>query len=77
MDFIRSINWELLRKQKQTLLDVSQKLRDDNSLVINEDEIKQIEHLEGVVALIDALQDDVVDNQGVHETLVFGETKES
>lgn len=61
-EFIRNINWELLKKQKETLL----KLREDK--ILNESDR---DDLEGVVNLIDGVQDWAVDDQGVAEELVF------
>jgi hypothetical protein len=62
MEFVRNINWELLRKQKATLLNLIQTV----------DNTEQIEDLQGVIYLIDAVQDEAVDNEGTEETLVFG-----
>jgi len=62
MEFVRDINWELLRKQKLTLFNLIQEI----------DNVEQVEHLEGIIYLIDAVQDEAVDNEGVDENLVFG-----
>ena len=62
MEFTRNINWELLRKQKSTLFNLIQEI----------DNVEQVEHLEGIIYLIDAVQDEAVDNEGVDENLVFG-----
>jgi len=62
MEFVRNINWELLRKQKSTLFNLIQEI----------DNVEQVEHLEGIIYLIDAVQDEAVDNEGTDENLVFG-----
>ena len=62
MEFVRDINWELLRKQKLTLFNLIQEI----------DNVEQVEHLEGIIYLIDAVQDEAVDNEAVDENLVFG-----
>jgi len=62
MEFVRDINWELLRKQKSTLFNLIQEI----------DNVEQVEHLEGIIYLIDAVQDEAVDNEGTDENLVFG-----
>jgi len=62
MEFVRDINWELLRKQKLTLFNLIQEI----------DNVEQVEHLEGIIYLIDAVQDEAVDNEGVDEAFVFG-----
>ena len=62
MEFVRNINWELLRKQKSTLFNLIQEI----------DNVEQVEHLEGIIYLIDAVQDEAVDNEGTDEDIVFG-----
>jgi len=62
MEFVRDINWELLRKQKLTLFNLIQEI----------DNVEQVEHLEGIIYLIDAVQDEAVDNEGTDEDIVFG-----
>ena len=62
MEFVRNINWELLRKQKSTLFNFIQEI----------DNVEQVEHLEGIIYLIDAVQDEAVDNEGTDEDIVFG-----
>ena len=62
MECIRNINWKLLREQKLTLL-----------FLISEEKDALIKsRLKGVIALIDAIQDEAVDNEGTDESLVFG-----
>jgi len=61
MEFVRNINWELLRKQKATLFNLIQTI----------DNVEQIKALEGIIYLIDAVQDEAVNNEGTDESLVF------
>jgi hypothetical protein len=58
----RGIDWDLLKQQKKILL-----------AVINKDEVnpEEKEGLEGILGLIDQIQDDAVDNFGMDENLVF------
>lgn len=67
MDFIEKIDWELLKKQKATLLGVISE--NDNADVVNE--------LEGLINLIHAIQDYAVDELGVEENVVFELTQEN
>ena len=70
-EFIQKINWELLKKQKKTLLSAIEKASGtgwDNDAYIDD--------LNGILHLIDSLQDYVVDELGVDEINVFGETRE-
>ena len=61
-NIITGIDWKLLRKQKRLLLQV-----------INNDNVnfKEKEALEGILSLIDSLQDSAVDEYGLDENLVF------
>ena len=55
-----NINWELLKKQKSDLLDI---LSYDESLQLNDPvSIQQKESLEGILNLIDGIQDYAVDS---------------
>ena len=63
MKIYKTLNWPLLRDQKQTLL-----MLRDNVHVTPAD----AEHLDGIINLIDALQDEAVDSGSVSETEVFG-----
>ena len=62
-DFIQKIDWKLLRNQKHDLLKV-----------INNDSVipKEKESLEGILHLLDAVQDYGVDICGLSERKVFG-----
>jgi hypothetical protein len=55
------IDWELLKQQKKSLLKVIEDC----------DNVPVLEHLEGILVLIDALQDAAVDEYGVEEKTVF------
>jgi hypothetical protein len=60
-EIYRGIDWDLLKQQKKSLLKVIEDC----------DNVPVLEHLEGIIVLIDAMQDDVVDNYGMDENLVF------
>jgi hypothetical protein len=71
MEFVRSINWELLKKQKETLV----RLAGENSNNTCLSKAEQSD-LDGVVHLIDAVQDWAVQEQNVAEDLVFPNLEE-
>ena len=60
-EFLKGIDWELLRRQKVELLDV-----------INMYKLPAGNHLDGVVYLIDHIQDSAVDSGYYTEEQVFG-----
>ena len=60
-ELYKDIDWELLKQQKKSLLKVIEDC----------DNVPVLEHLEGILVLIDSIQDDVVDNFGMSEDLVF------
>lgn len=60
--FIQNINWEMLREQKERLLELINFLGDDNS---------NSGALQGIISLIDNVQDYAVDVAGYSETDVF------
>lgn len=62
---IGNIDWELLKEQKAALLDVLANLKND----------KQEKLLEGILGLIDSIQDEAVD-AGLSESLVFSSEEE-
>lgn len=55
------MDFELLRKQKQEL----------NNMTFKDDGTNEL--LEGVLCILDAIQDSAVDNNGIDAKLVFGE----
>lgn len=61
-EFVTKIDWDMLKGQKRILLEV-----------INKDELnpEEKEGLEGILSLIDSLQDAAVDEYGLAENLVF------
>ena len=61
-EFVTKIDWDLLKGQKRILLEV-----------INKDELnpEEKEGLEGILSLLDSLQDAAVDDFGLAENLVF------
>ena len=61
-EFVTKIDWDMLKGQKRILLEV-----------INKDELnpEEKEGLEGILSLIDSLQDAAVDDFGLAENLVF------
>lgn len=60
--FVRTVDWELLRKQKNTLVNV---------LNLGDLSREEKNDLDGIIHLLDALQDWAVDEEGVAEELVF------
>lgn len=62
---IGNIDWELLKEQKAALLDVLANLKND----------KQEKLLEGILCLIDSIQDEAID-AGLSESLVFSSEEE-
>lgn len=71
MGFVRKINWELLKKQKETLIRLA--CENSNNTCLSKEEQSD---LDGVVYLIDAVQDWAVDDQGVAKELVFPNMEE-
>lgn len=67
MDFIEKIDWELLKKQKATLTKV----------VFNTQDGEVWDDLEGLLNLIDAIQDYAVEELGLDENYVFELTQEN
>ena len=61
--FITKIDWSLLKKQKKTLLIIKNCHED-----ITSDQTKDID---GIIHLIDAIQDYAVDSMGISEEEVF------
>lgn len=67
-EFITHIDWELLRKQKQTLESILG-LDNQNKLPINN------QHIEGLLYLLDNLQDYAIDDYGMSEEVVMARLK--
>lgn len=62
-EHLKNIDWELLKKQKKSLLAVIE--------YFETNKMPLVEDLEGILNLIDAIQDNAVDVYGVDENLVF------
>lgn len=60
-DLIKNIDFSLLRNQKLTLLNI----------IENNDNVNQVEDLEGIIGLINEIQDHAVDDLGMNEDEVF------
>ena len=60
-------DWELLRNQKDTLLDMT----------INEQDIEKLENIEGIIALINFIQDNAVESGIWTELEVFGSEQDT
>ncbi len=65
-EFLKNIDFPRLKKQKQTLLKVIDK----------EKNTKIAKDLEGILTLIDSLQDEAVDKHGYKERTVFKLSKQ-
>jgi hypothetical protein len=72
-NFFEKMDWPLLRLQKQVILNMD----DCTAVLINGKAISEREVLDGVINLIDAIQDYAVDVLKVPEETVFDETKET
>jgi hypothetical protein len=64
--FMQNMDWELLKQQKKSLLEV----------IENTDNVPILEHLEGLLGVIDAVQDYAVDVMGLDENVVMDLSKE-
>lgn len=64
--FIRNMNWELLRKQKEILVNLASEKSENTCLSKAEQD-----DLDGIVHLIDAIQDWAVEELKVDENYVF------
>jgi hypothetical protein len=65
---IKQIDLKLLREQKQTLLDLQYRDNPDGSQILKANEFKA---LEGIISLIDHIQDEAVEQLGLDENEVF------
>jgi hypothetical protein len=68
VSFTRKVDWALLRNQKAELLSVIEEAQDDN-------DNRRSSLLQGIVHLLDNMQDYAVDKEGEDATLVFGTLK--
>jgi hypothetical protein len=62
---MKNISWELLKKQKETLNDVITEYENKNMT-------RTVDHLTGILYLIDSIQDEAVDSGNFTELEVFG-----
>lgn len=62
IDFIEKIDWELLQQQKQTIIEISE---------MGCFAEKDYDNFNGLLELIDSLQDYAVDVLGIDENVVF------
>lgn len=76
--FLSKMNWSLLRLQKSTLLEVIQDYKDRRRYALDsqdketaENHEETIRDLEGILNLIDAIQDYAVDGMGYSEKTIF------
>jgi hypothetical protein len=60
-DFMKKIDWTLLKQQKKDVFAVIQDI----------DDVQKLESLEGIICLLNSLQDAAVDIYGLDENLVF------
>lgn len=67
MNPLNNIDWQWLREQKHTLLTIIAEKRSVHLIEVEE----QVDDLEGLVSLIDSLQDYAVDELGIPEEEVF------
>lgn len=65
-EWIQKIDWKLLKEQKSILFDIIQDI----------DDAEKVNALEGIIYLIDAIQDYAVDELEIDEQTVFGDDKE-
>ena len=71
-EFMQKIDWKLLKKQKKTLLENIDDMEKKNAEYYKE----TIDDLNSIINLLDSLQDSAVDDYGLEEVLVFGESTE-
>jgi len=67
-EFIKNIDWSLLRNQKATLLETIEAEKGGF--------VEMLNNLEGIVHLIDTLQDYAVDELGINENCIYDFEKE-
>lgn len=67
IQLIDRIDWRMLKEQKRTLISIIEDKRDTFTL----EAIDQLGDLEGILELIESIQDCAVDEMGVPEEEVF------
>ena len=66
-EVLRGIDWDLLKQQKKDIFAVIQDI----------DDVQKLESLEGIICLLNSLQDAAVDEYGLDENLVFEFSEET
>lgn len=66
-EFINYINWSQLKDQKKTLFDLLNKLENSNSTDVDND----IDNLNGLISLVDSIQDYAVNELEYDEDEIF------
>jgi hypothetical protein len=67
--FVIGVDWPLLTQQKRELLSLQTKS-------LNTITVEELEAIDGIIDLLDALQDYAVDEVGLDENIVFGFNEE-
>lgn len=77
-EFLKNINWNLLREQKEQMNDLIGRLRGDaiqyhkdGQKGLEKETNRDVDSLEGILHLIDAIQDYATGNMGIDEDEVF------
>ena len=77
-EFIKEIDFKMLREQKSLLLKIIDICQGANDLTSDEIAIlSKADELDGIVHLLDALQDYCTDEAGIDETEVFGDLSDT
>jgi hypothetical protein len=70
---IKKVDLKMLREQKQIIIDLQYRDNPDGSQILKANEFKA---LEGIISLIDHIQDEAVEQLGLDENEVFDLKKE-
>ncbi len=70
---IKKVDLKMLREQKQIIIDLQYRDNPDGSQILKANEFKA---LEGIISLIDHIQDEAVEQLGLDENEVFDLEKE-
>ena len=70
-EFLTKIDWKLLQRQKETLNEVISEMLNGRQDSRYRPPQYQLDSLEGILCLIDALQDHATDEMGISEKEVF------
>jgi hypothetical protein len=69
---IENIDFDLLKKQKTQLIELQYRTHEGNPVVLS----KEYDALEGIINLIDHIQDSAIEQLGLKEEEVFNLNKE-